>query len=174
MRENLFMNKLKDTLLDLLQAVIVALIIVFICFKFLFISAVVDGNSMYPTLHDGDRGFSFIITKNIEIKRFDICVVDSDNLNYLLVKRVIGLPNETIEYKDNKLYVNGEYIKEDFLNDDVLTYDFSITLGDDEYFCLGDNRTNSSDSRVYGAFSKEEIKSTKFLIYWPFSDIGFK
>lgn len=127
---------------------------------------------MYPTLHDGDRGFSFIITRNINIERFDICVVDGDDIDYLLVKRVIGLPGETIEYIDNKLYVNGEYIEEDFLSQEVNTYDFSITLGENEYYCLGDNRENSNDSRHYGAFKKEEIKSTKFFIYYPFSDFG--
>lgn len=128
---------------------------------------------MYPTLHDGDKGFSFIITRNISINRFDICVIDPDDVDYLLVKRVIGLPNETIEYKDNKLYVNGEYIKEDFLSN-AYTYDFKVTLGEDEYYCLGDNRENSNDSRHYGAFSKDEIKSTKFFAYWPFSDFGMK
>lgn len=129
---------------------------------------------MYPTLHDGDRGFSFIITRNINIERFDICVIDPDNIDYLLVKRVIGLPGETIEYIDNKLYVNGQYIEEDFLNDDVYTNDFKVTLNENEYYCLGDNRGNSNDSRFYGAFLKEEIKSTKFFIYYPFNDFGVR
>lgn len=167
------MKEIKNFIKDTLQIIITALVIVFICFKFLFISAIVDGNSMYPTLHDGDRGFSFIITKNISINRFDICVIDPVDVDYLLVKRVIGLPGETIEYKDNKLYVNGEYISEDFLID-AYTDDFIVTLGEDEYYCLGDNRQNSNDSRHYGAFSKSEIKSTKFLAYWPISDIGMK
>lgn len=168
------MKKAKSVLLETLQIILTAFVIVFICFKFLFISAIVEGSSMYPTLHDGDRGFSFIISKNIAIERFDICVIDADNINYLLVKRIIGLPGETIEYKDSKLYVNGEYIEEDFIGEDVNTYDFKVTLNDNEYYCLGDNRENSNDSRHYGPFTKEEIKSTKFLIYYPFSDLGMK
>lgn len=168
------MKKIANALLEIIKTLLIAFLIVFLCFKFIFISAIVDGNSMYPTLHDGDRGFSFVVTKNIGIERFDICVIDPEDVDYLLVKRVIGLPGETIEYKDNKLYVNGEYIKENFLSDEVNTYDFTVTLGEDEYYCLGDNRENSNDSRHYGAFSSEEIMSTKFFIYYPFSDFGMK
>lgn len=129
---------------------------------------------MYPTLQDGDRGFSFIITRNIAINRFDICVIDSKKADKLIVKRIIGLPNEKVTYKDNKLYINDEYVEETFLGDDVYTEDFEVILGDDEYFCLGDNRSVSRDSRYYGAFNKAEIKSTDFFGYFPFSRIGAK
>ena len=70
------MEKFKDFIKNFLQIVITAVVIVFICFKFLFISTEVKGSSMYPTLQDGDRGFSFVITRNISINRFDICVID--------------------------------------------------------------------------------------------------
>ena len=168
------MEKFKDFIKNFLQIVITAVVIVFICFKFLFISTEVKGSSMYPTLQDGDRGFSFVITRNISINRFDICVIDSDKAGKLIVKRIIGMPNEKVTYKDNKLYINDEYIEETFLGDDVYTEDFEAVLGKDEYFCLGDNRSVSRDSRYYGAFSKSEIKSTDFLAYFPFNRIGIK
>jgi len=159
---------------EILESIVVALIITFICFKFVFMSAIVDGTSMHPTLKNGERGLSFIVTRNIGIDRFDICVIDTDKNEDLLVKRIIGLPNETIEYKDNILYIDGNVVEEYFLNDDVYTDDYSIALGDNEYLCLGDNRGVSRDSRYYGPFTKEEIKSTNFFVYAPFSELGMK
>lgn len=167
-------KKIIEIIKDFFQVGITAIIVVFICFKFLFISAQVHGTSMYPTLQTNDRGFSFVLTKNLGIERFDICVIDSSKASELLVKRVIGLPNDTIAYINNMLFINGEYVEEEFLSDDVYTNDFEITLGENEYFCLGDNRPVSKDSRYYGAFSKEEIKSTHFFVYYPFNRIGVK
>lgn len=166
-------DKLKGFLKDLVEAFIIAIVIVTLLFKFVLMSVEVSGSSMEPTLCTYERGMSFIITRNISINRFDICVIDSPKSDAYLVKRVIGLPNETIEYIDNKLYVNGEYVKEDFL-DGVYTNDFSFTLGEDEYYCLGDNRGVSRDSRFYGPFSYEEIKATHIFIYYPFALFGYK
>ena len=166
-------KKIKDFIVDLLQTVLIAVVVVFILFRFVLMSVEVKGSSMEPTLYTDDRGVSFIITRNSGIKRFDICVIDSDRTTSFLVKRVIGLPGETIRYEDGKLYVNGEYVEEYFL-EDVKTGDLEVTLGDDEYYCLGDNRRVSRDSRYYGPFSKKEIKATNIFIYYPFSDLGLK
>lgn len=166
-------DKLKGFLKDLLEAFIIAIVIVVLLFKFVLMSVEVSGSSMVPTLCSYERGISFIVTKNIGINRFDICVIKSDKTSDFLVKRVIGLPNETIEYIDNKLYVNGEYVKEDFL-DNVYTGDFTYTLSEDEYYCLGDNRSVSRDSRYYGPFKKDDIKATHVFIYYPFSLAGYK
>ncbi|MBR3228225.1 MAG: signal peptidase I [Erysipelotrichaceae bacterium] len=166
-------KKIKDFIVDLLQTVLIAVVIVFILFRFVLMSVEVKGSSMEPTLYTDDRGVSFILTRNIGIKRFDICVIDSDRTTSFLVKRIIGLPGETIRYEDGKLYVNGEYVEEDFL-EDAVTGDLEITLGEDEYYCLGDNRRVSRDSRYYGPFSKKEIRATNVFIYYPFSDLGLK
>lgn len=165
------MKKFLGLLKDIVEVLLVSAIVVFVCFKFLFISSLVVGSSMYPTLNDGDRGLSFIITRNIEIKRFDICVIDTDQDDKLIVKRVIGLPFDTVEYKDNELYINGEKYEEPYLIDKY-TDDLSITLGEDEYFCLGDNREISKDSRFYGPFKADQVKSTKFLRIYPMNEFG--
>lgn len=120
----------------------------------------VIGESMSPTLKDGELGFALRTKLHLtEIKRFDIVVVD--NGYKMLVKRVIGLPGEKVEYRDNKLYINDNYLSEDFLVD-TMTEDFSVTLGDNEYYVLGDNRQHSSDSRVYGPFSENKIIAILF------------
>ncbi|MBR2577674.1 MAG: signal peptidase I [Erysipelotrichaceae bacterium] len=166
------MKKFLKLLLDILECVAIALVIVFILLRFVLVSVEVMGSSMEPGLVTGDRGVSFILSRN-NIERFEICVIESDKTTSLLVKRVIGLPNETVEYIDNKLYINGEYVEEDFLKD-TETNDFRVELGEDEYFCMGDNRKVSRDSRYYGSFSKEEIKSCGLFIYYPVNHFGIK
>ena len=113
---------------------------------------------MYPTLIDGQKGVS--LRRYIQPSRFDIVVIKISNK--LLVKRVIGLPGETVEYKNSKLYIDGIFVEEDFLNN-VKTDDFQISLSKNEYYCLGDNREHSSDSRFYGPFILEDIIATKFF-----------
>lgn len=114
----------------------------------------ISGNSMYPTLKDKQV---VRISKVKEINRFDIVIAKKTD-NYLIVKRVIGLPNEKIEYKNNHLYINDEPVTEDFIDlYTVKTEDFTYVLEEDEYFLLGDNREYSTDSREYGAFEKEKI-----------------
>ncbi len=121
----------------------------------------ISGNSMYPTLNDGDVVRISAIDENTTINRFDIVIAEKEE-DYDIIKRVIGLPNETIEYKDNHLYINGQITTEEFIDTYLVkTEDFTITLKEDEYFLLGDNREYSSDSRVLGAFLR---KNLKFLI----------
>ena len=167
-----FLKELFNLVLDVFIGVFVGLILI----KLVLMPCVVDGRSMEPTLQDGQSGFSFSVAKRIGVDRFDISVikVNSDNEDKLLVKRVIGLPGETVEYKDNKLFINNEYIVEDFLRENTITDDFKIELKDNEYFCLGDNREISRDSRYYGAFTFEQIKSTGFFVVYPFKDFGVK
>ncbi len=167
-------NDIKSIVIDVLETIIISAIIVFIIMQFVFISVKVEGTSMEPNLNDGDFGFSFVISKNMGINRFDIVVIDSEKSQNRLVKRVIGLPNETIEYYDNVLYVNGEAVEEEFLDENTLTPDFTYTLKDDEYFVLGDNREVSKDSRYYGTFSLDDFVSSHVFVIWPFSHFGMK
>lgn len=167
------MNKerIKKELIDLLKSFLFALVICFLLIKFVMMSVVVDGNSMNPTLYNGDFGFSFVITKNIKINRFDTVVINASN-EKKIVKRVIGLPNETIEFIDDSLYINGELIEQDFKYQGF-TQDLKVTLQSDEYYVLGDNREHSNDSRFYGPFNSKQIVSSHILILFPFSDFGF-
>ena len=115
---------------------------------------IVSGNSMYPTLKDKQV---VRVSKIKEISRFDIVIAKKHD-NYLIVKRVIGLPDEKIEYKDNHLYINDKPVTEDFIDLYLTkTQDFTYTLKDNEFFLLGDNREYSTDSREHGAFKKEEL-----------------
>ena len=96
----------KDFFKELLKTLCMALILVIILITFVFMPCVVEGTSMNDTLYEDDFGYSFIISRRIGIERFDIAVIKTgdDSSSKLLVKRVIGLPGETIEYIDNRLY----------------------------------------------------------------------
>lgn len=164
----------KSVFKELFWFFIKALVLVVILINFIFFPCVVNGSSMHPNYEEGEYGYSFIITKMFGIRRFDTAVIriDSASKEKLLVKRVIGLPNDEVEYKDNKLYINGEYLEEPFLSD-VTTPDFKVTLSDNEYYCLGDNRNVSRDSRFYGPFSGSQIVSTHLFVLFPLDSFGF-
>lgn len=135
----------------------------------------VTGRSMETTLYDNDIMILNIIGYRIKaVKRFDIVVI-KDQRDYL-IKRVIGLPGEIVEYKDNILYINNKSV------DDIIAYstsDFSTTeltdngvIPEDKYFVLGDNRNNSTDSRIIGLIDKEQIIGKTNLIIFPFKHFG--
>lgn len=133
----------------------------------------VDGDSMYDTLHNGDILILNKLDKSIE--RFDIVVIKINNAR--LIKRVIGLPGENIEYKDNQLYINGEKIDD---IDTSLTRDFTLnelyntyTIPEDSYFVMGDNRGDSYDSsRGLGFINKKNIMGTTKIRIFPLNKIG--
>lgn len=131
----------------------------------------VDGPSMNPTLENKQILLLSKYSKHYE--RFDIVV-----FNYAkqkLVKRIIGLPGEKIEFKNNKLYINNKEIEEDFGH--METEDFSLsdigyeTIPDRMYFLVGDNRTNSLDSRYIGLVSDSDIEGVVHFSIWPLKKI---
>ncbi len=130
----------------------------------------VNGLSMYDTL-EGDE--IMILWKLGEIERYDIVVADvkvsgSDDV---VIKRVYGLPGETISCEDGKIYINGSLIEDEYGYRE--TSDFGpVTLGENEYFLLGDNREISLDSRVFGKVTRDEIEGTTNFILLPFKKFG--
>lgn len=175
-------NTILDELISILKMFVICFLLVHLFTTFLFKHVHVEGDSMYPTLHNNDHGFSSVIGKSISgIQRFDIVVVYVPRENKFLVKRVVGLPNETIFYKEDKLYINGNYIEEPFLNKDYIkevigdkpgvyfTSDFEpVQLKSNEYFLLGDNRPFSLDSTAYGPFTADQIVSKDIFVFYPF------
>ena len=160
----------KNYIKEFLPYFIVILVVIFIKI-FVFSPIRVNGASMNQTLNDKDIMILDEISYRFsEIERFNIVVVKEEN--EYLIKRIIGLPGEKIEYKDNKLYIDGKYVKEDFKH--METMDFSTTLGEDEYFIMGDNRTNSTDSRIFGPISRDEIIGKTSLTILPISRFGNK
>ena len=152
---------------NLIPYIIIIVVVVFIR-TFIITPVKVNGNSMYPTL-DGNE--IMLLNKLGEIDRFDIVVVLLDENDHHLIKRVIGLPGETIKISNSKIYINGKKLEDDFGYGRTYNVD-AVTLGEDEYFVLGDNRVVSIDSRVFGKVSREEIKGTTNFVMYPFGKLG--
>ena len=163
-------NKILHFIKEIIPYIIV-IILVLLFKKFLYAPIRVNGESMMKTLHDGDIMILDIIDYRLHgLKRFDIVVVDEGD--ELIIKRVIGLPGDTVEYKNNKLYINGKKVNDKYASEK--TKDFSVLVPKNEYFVLGDNRTNSLDSRAFGTFSSKKIKGKTSMIVFPFSRWGKK
>ncbi|MCF6410546.1 signal peptidase I [Pseudalkalibacillus salsuginis] len=175
------MVKRKNESWEWLKALVIALVIAAGIRYFLFAPIVVDGESMMPTLHNGDRmivnKFSYEVG---EPDRFDIVVFHApEGKDY--IKRIIGLPGDKIEYKDDTLYVNDKEIPEPYLNEykqslsgGNLTYNFDLsdeigsqTVPENHVFVLGDNRQHSKDSRNIGSVPMDEIIGKANVIFWP-------
>ena len=152
----------------------VSLVIVLIVYNFVGRPVRIEGNSMYPNLKDGELALSGVFTKLTGYDRFDIVILQNDKTENPIVKRIIGLPYEIVEYRNNKLYINNEVVEEEFLSEEVYTDNFRYELGKDEYFCLGDNRNVSRDSRFYGAFKEKDILAKDMLVLLPLSEFGIK
>ena len=164
-------NKIFKTIMSYVIIIVIALLIKF----FIFSPVRVNGTSMTPTLNDGDIMILNEIGSHLNgVERFDIVVAKIDGEK--LIKRVIGLPGEKIEYRDNNLYIDDKLVVENFKHGD--TNDFSISeLGSDVipenyYFLVGDNRNNSKDSRMVGFIHKSKIMGKTSLIIYPFDRIS--
>ena len=173
-------NWLKEWGTPLLFAIILAII-----FKMFVVAPyIVEGASMDPTLHDGDRLLvnKFISYVQEEPARGDIIIIKDVEADKHYVKRVIGLPGDTIEMKQDKLLVNGEELTEPYLSsnkDDAetmgmhLTEDFGpVEVPKDQLFVMGDNRLRSMDSRNgLGKIELDEVVGKAEVVWYPFKDV---
>lgn len=175
------------SILDFLRMILVTFIILMLVFTFVLRKNTVVGSSMYPTLEDGEHVIVNVAASYLtDIERFDVVVVHSPDNKDLWVKRVIGLPGETISYQDGILYVDNKEIEEPFLDKNYVeqvvkqqqlktfTQDMApVTLKDNEYFLMGDNRNNSMDSRSVGPFTRDKIIAKGMLIYSPIDKVRY-
>lgn len=175
----------KNEWMEWLKAILIAVVIAAIVRIFMFSAIMVDGISMMPTLEDGDKMIANKISYTIgEPKRFDIIVFNA-NPEEKYIKRVIGLPGDKVEYRDDVLYINGEAQDEPYLEqlkattEGTLTGDFTLeemtgeqTIPEGYLFVMGDNRRNSTDSRHIGLIPYEEVIGKTNFIYWPIDNGG--
>ena len=190
---------LLEDILDFVKVFVISAIVILLFVNFVAHPVRVDGKSMYPTLKDGEFGFTNVGGVLLNgVERGDIVVVtmEEEGQKTHWVKRVIGLPGDTVSCVNDVVYINGKvldetkYIDPDYRqslidkfgyfnkvpnedNTDVQDFE-EVTLGDDEYYVMGDNRPYSKDSRYIGPVKKSQIFAKKMLVLLPISDIGVK
>lgn len=173
-KELTMQDKVRNFFKELVPYVIIIFVVAVIR-TFIITPVRVQGASMDPYLKHGE--ILFLSKLNVEYERFDIIVADAANTK--VIKRIIGLPGENIEYKDCKLYINGR-VQDDYVTE-CITSDFSleelygyVVIPEDYYFVMGDNRKESSDSRDYriGLIKKDKIQGEVIFRLTPLSRFG--
>jgi len=168
-------------ILELLIFVALIYVFVYIVPNYVLQRTIVEGPSMQHTLEDGDQLMvEKISTLFDRLKRYDIIVFypkGDESLNEYYVKRIIGLPGETVQIIDQTIFINGDPISESYGSSPLLDSGLAkepILLGDDEYFVLGDNRSISLDSRYssVGIVKRSYIGGKVLIRIWPFSRFG--
>lgn len=190
---------LLEDILGFIKVFAVSAIVILLFVNFVAHPVRVDGRSMYPTLKDGEFGFTNVGGVLLNgVERGDIVVVtmEEEGQKTHWVKRVIGLPGDTVSCVNDVVYINGKvldetkYIDPDYRQSLVDKFGYfnkvpnanntnvedfeEVKLGDDEYYVMGDNRPYSKDSRYVGPVKKSQIFAKKMLVLLPISDIGVK
>lgn len=175
------MKKILSDIFDIGKTVLIVFVVAYTIRYFIIQPFVVDGHSMDPNLSNSEylivNKFSYKID---EPRRGDIIVFTAPNSpEYDYIKRIIGLPGEKITIKNEKIYINDSLIEENYLTNNVNTTIqgnkktiLEVTLNNDEYFVLGDNRDNSSDSRVWGPLPKKNIIGKAWFVVYPLNFFG--
>ncbi len=152
---------------------VIIIVVVLLIKEFVITPIRVNGESMENTLKDKDiMLLDKISYRFTDIKRFQIVVIKYED--EFIIKRVIGLPGEKVEFKDNKLYINDKYIKEDFNHGKTEDFKLEEVIPDDYYFVVGDNRGVSYDSRIIGLIKRKDILGKSSLVIFPLNRFGNK
>lgn len=180
-KDNSFLIDLKDFSFDTIKIVVISLIIIIGIRSFVMQPFFVNGQSMEPNFHDGD----YLIVNEIgykfdDPKRGDVIIFHYPNdPSQFFIKRIIGLPGEKIEIKNNEIVIYNREHPDGFALDEfyipksaVISKNHSKELKNDEYYVLGDNRIASSDSRVWGVLEKHYIVGKAWIRAWPFNDFS--
>jgi len=182
-----FTKKAGILIVDLIQNFVIALAIYLLIFHFVFQPTQVIGASMDPTLHDGGRVITDVITYRFRNpRRGDVITFEYPlDPSQHFVKRIIALPDEDVVLKDGHFYIynkenpDGFLIHETYLPEDLITEtgpriseNMRVRIPHDSYFVLGDNRKNSSDSRIWGFVPKKNIFGRAIFCYWPIVKVG--
>lgn len=160
--------KVKSAIGEIIQTAIISLIIFGVVYIFLVQPHRVKGESMLPNYKDGE----LLLVEKVSYKiykpsRGDVIVFKAPGQTKVdYIKRVIGLPGETVKVEDGKIYINGKRLNENYEKQETAG-DEELTLGPDEYFVMGDNRGGSSDSRVFGPIKRDTIEGKAWFVYWP-------
>lgn len=172
---------IKKEIMSWISYILFVVALTYVIITFVGQRTMVDGRSMENTLHDGDN----LIVEKLSYRfgspnRFDIIVFPPQSApDEYYIKRIIGLPGETVQIdEDGNIYIDGEVLEENYGKEVIQNPGRAIepiTLADDEYFVLGDNRNNSVDSRSdrVGNVKRGMITGRAWLRIWPLSDIGF-
>lgn len=161
-----------------IETVVIALVIAVVLYLFIMTPHEVLGNSMHPTYKNGEYLMANKLSYRFgEPQRGDVIIFQySETQDF--IKRIIGIPGDTIMIKDGNVFINGQQLDEsDYLSESVYTRggDYlsegeTISIGEGEYFVLGDNRPHSSDSRTFGPISESKIKGKAWIVYLPISE----
>lgn len=161
---------------EVLETVLPALLIALLINVFVGQATRVEGQSMEPSLHSEQR----LVVEKLSYRfhgpqRFDIVVLKVPSQGEeLLIKRVVGLPGETVEIKDGGVYIDGQLLEEPFTDERTQAGRHGqVTVPPLHIFVLGDNRDRSNDSRSFGPVPIENVIGRAWLSYWPLEDAGF-
>jgi len=155
---------------EILKVVLSAVIIAFVINNFLVVNVTIPSSSMEPTMMINDRLFALRPAYSFDDpKRGDIVVFNKPDSDVLYVKRILGLPDEVLEIKNGIIYINDVALEFDFTDNQTIGNYGPVTIPKDSYFMMGDNRTNSNDSRYWSfTFIRSEDIIGKILIkYYP-------